>query len=182
MMQTISGGLCIIPGSHLHHNEVCERAFSNRTKHDFVLVSGSDPVMQRGGVLIKAKAGDLILWDSRLIHCNTPALNTGYSRSLMYSDGDGDESVLPAQSEVKEPSSGWDIIRLVAYVCMVPKSTCTEQVLESRKTAFINKAATSHWPNVKLTTFPISNPMLLPRDDLTNCPKEMLRLVGYDVD
>jgi len=159
---------------------VCERALSNRIQHDFVRVNGDDPVM-REGVLIKAQAGDLILWDSRLIHCNTPALNTGYTKSFMYNIDDEDKVEQPKAAAMNEPSSGWDIIRLVAYVCMVPKSTCTEEVLESRRNAFINRSPSSHWPNVKLISFPSTNPKFLPRD-ATSCPKEMLRLVGYDVE
>ena len=75
-------------------------------------VDSDDPVMaDNKGMLINAEAGDLILWDSRLVHCNTPALN------------------IPTSSSSTQKAENSDIIRVVSYVCMVPRRSCTQEVL-----------------------------------------------------
>ena len=56
--------------------EMCKRNESSKFPGDFVPIPVTDPLLvqdtnQPG--LVCAKAGDLILWDSRCIHCNTPA-------------------------------------------------------------------------------------------------------------
>ena len=43
---------------------------------DFLTVDSDDPLLaDNKGILVNAVAGDLLLWDSRLVRCNTPALN-----------------------------------------------------------------------------------------------------------
>lgn len=72
-----TGGLCVIPGSHRLHDEFCQRVPGAEMMGDFVQIPLGDKVLQENdGLLVGAKAGDLILWDSRTIHCNTPALPT----------------------------------------------------------------------------------------------------------
>lgn len=48
--------------------------------------------------LVCCSAGDLVLWDSRTVHCNSPAL-----------EPDAQQQAVP------------DFIRAVAYVCMTPR-------------------------------------------------------------
>ncbi|CAK9093249.1 unnamed protein product [Durusdinium trenchii] len=67
-----SGGLVVVPQSHRDHAEVCERSSLAESCGDFVPISVNDPILEKGPVLVAAKAGDLILWDSRTVHCNTP--------------------------------------------------------------------------------------------------------------
>lgn len=156
------GGLCVIPGSHAQHTELCARSSSAKYMRDFVTVDSDDPVLaDNKGILVNAEAGDLILWDSRLVHCNTPALNIPTNLSA-------------PKAEDK------DIIRLVSYVCMLPRSTCTQEVLESRKKAFIHRVPTSHWPNMLIEAEISKKPPLQPNRNIAECPSEMLRLVGYD--
>jgi len=52
-----TGGLCVIPGSHRFHEEVCKRSPYAATSRDFLMVEMTDPVMQHDGVLVCAKAG-----------------------------------------------------------------------------------------------------------------------------
>lgn len=77
--------------------------------------------------LIRCKAGDMILWDGRTIHCN--------SRALDYSDADSAESVVP---------NSVDIIRACAYICMVPRVLASDEVIHLRKEAFIHNESTNH--------------------------------------
>jgi ectoine hydroxylase-related dioxygenase (phytanoyl-CoA dioxygenase family) len=60
-----TGGLTVIPGSHRHHTEMCER--SSMAKHigDFIPIDNQDPLLENGALLLCAEAGDLIVWDSR---------------------------------------------------------------------------------------------------------------------
>ena len=52
-----TGGLCVIPGSHLDHDKLCERARSARAGSDFVSVDADDPILKCGGVFVCAQAG-----------------------------------------------------------------------------------------------------------------------------
>ncbi len=54
-----TGGLCVIPGSHRFHDELCNRAASAKSKIDFVSVDADDPILRGGGVLVCAQAGGI---------------------------------------------------------------------------------------------------------------------------
>ena len=68
-------------------------------------------------VRIDAPAGSLVLWDSRVVHCTAPA------------------------KQKNNPK--W---RMVVYVCMMPRSRCTEKVILKRKRAYKDQRTTNHWP------------------------------------
>ena len=153
-----TGGLCVVPGSHRQHQELCERTNAARMGMDFVSIDSADPVLRAGGVLVCARAGDLILWDSRTVHCNTPAL-TWTPRSEP--PGDGEAA---------------DLIRLVAYVCMLPRSRVADEMLPRRRGAFEHRMPTAHWPDMAPPLPPADR---APERDPAECPREMLDLVGY---
>ena len=74
-----TGGLCVLPRFHLRHNEVCERCTKGDRSADFISIPKNDEILRNNPsvrILLCAKAGYLIQWDSRTIHCNTPALIT----------------------------------------------------------------------------------------------------------
>ena len=78
--------------------------------------------------LVKAKAGDLILWDSRVIHGGV--VGSGYSKeNCPFKDG--------------------DLARFAFTVTMTPKSFVKDQsVLYKRRKTFLDgKAALNHWPH-----------------------------------
>jgi hypothetical protein len=108
-----------------------------------------------------AQAGDLILWDSRTVHCNTPALTVPAFLALS-----------PAE-RVAEAAAATQLIRVVSYVCMLPTAHATPDVLQNRLELFRHRIATSHWPNKKGMHSPSSKE---PRD-LSQCPIEQLELV-----
>jgi len=88
----------VIPGSHHKHDALFDGK-GNRDKGDFVRVDRFNPRLGlEAPILVAARAGDLLLWDSRTVHCNTPALE----------DGD------PIQSQP-------ELLRVVAYICMMPR-------------------------------------------------------------
>jgi hypothetical protein len=279
-----TGGLCVIPGSHLHHDEVCSRAPGARLKHDYVPVHQNEPLLQAAtgetvegkskqtGILVCAKAGDLILWDSRTIHCNTPALSMvdHFAKQLMNakisppqleltpgipsgtSSADHPENsenkplslpavpdpppthtaavppagtavvfdtatnaaaastyspnqsavseiaqtfppLAPAPASVPAPApaaaspapapvpvpvpaptlSPPDLLRLVAYVCMVPRAHASAKVMRNRKQAFLLRLPSPHFPTYEFND--IEHEKLEPW-----CrTRSVLELVGY---
>lgn len=111
-----TGGLTVIPKSHLHHEEFCER---NPAGGHFLPINDQDPVREMQSVLVTCRAGDLVLWDSRTVHCNTPG----------------------SASTVKD-----ELIRILAYICMQPVAMCAEEgIEEKRKSAYERHVTSSHW-------------------------------------
>lgn len=158
-----TGGLCLIPKSHIDFKKVCERASSAKLGSDFVpVIIEEEPILQNeNGILILLQAGDLVLWDSRTIHCNTPGWKDQKNQI----------------NEISNNNENYnELIRLISYVCMVPYSRASRKVIESRKQGFILKKPTSHWPTKEITTY-------LTCDDepfkIEECSKEMLELVGF---
>jgi hypothetical protein len=192
-----TGGLCVIPGSHHTHEEVSQRSANGDKSNDYISIKKDDPVLANEGLLIYAKAGDLILWDSRTVHCNTPALTVdAYYFNIAATSCAATESKAkapptatdaPRASLVSEvtafdpnPSAHFDIIRLVAYVCMLPVSQANDRCLEQRKLAFVRRISTSHWPTQKIGI----NMKRIVEDpvDPSTCSDAMLALVGYSHD
>jgi len=68
-----TGGLTLVPGSHLYHDEMMQKCGGNG---DFCKIPMNDPILHGIRKVVTAKAGDLLLWDSRTIHCSSPATRT----------------------------------------------------------------------------------------------------------
>ena len=105
---------------------------------DFVAVPEPliNPVL-RNGILVTCKAGDLVLWDSRTMHCNTPAIEppsaaNGYSES--------------------------ELLRAVVYVCMTPRRFASASTLSQRRRAALVGLGTTHWPH---EFYPVADPACL---------------------
>eukprot|EP00299_Pterocystis_sp_00344_P014370 c7111_g1_i6.p1 GENE.c7111_g1_i6~~c7111_g1_i6.p1 ORF type:complete len:314 (-),score=48.73 c7111_g1_i6:40-981(-) len=120
-----TGGFVAVPQSHNHHTDVCLRAGATTRSHDFIQIKAKDPVFTAcpAPSMICCKAGDIVLWDSRTIHCNAPAIRR------------------PAKTKS-------DLLRLVGYICMCPRHTATKKILDQRKEAFAKQITTSHYPNL----------------------------------
>jgi len=123
-----TGGLVVLPGSHVHHAELAQRY--PHVTHDFVGIDAADPILGAvaGGIaapatLVQCSAGDLVLWDSRVVHCNSPALVRA--------------------AEQGEPR----LLRLASYVCMTPRAWADETTLAMRHMAVDQLATSTHWPH-----------------------------------
>jgi hypothetical protein len=136
-----TGGLCVIPGSHKQHQSVCERACSDKLSGNFVLIQPGDPCLETGARLVCAKAGDLVLWDSRCIHCNTPGIQHQPTESA---DSGADPKLEFATMPIEANAQ---LLRVVGYVCMTPASWATQDVLSKRKVAFLENMTLDHWPH-----------------------------------
>lgn len=127
-----TGGLLVVPGSHhLHQTWVTEA--SPGTDGDFVRVLGgaARPLHQLPRRLVSCQPGDLVLWDSRCIHCNTPAMEQPRSQK-------------------------GQLLRVSAYICMVPRSSATAENLQARRVAYERGMSCNHWPvfsTEELSTF-----------------------------
>lgn len=130
-----TGGLVVVPDSFKHFIELQKIQNPLRKEIDYINVPRSHAILQKTKPrLVNCKAGDLILWDSRCIHCNTPGLENA--------------------ERVQLPDEAKGLIRLVGYVCMVPRSMFTptmmlknfEQYEEIRKTLVRCRTTCSHWP------------------------------------
>lgn len=161
-----TGGFAVIPGSHRFHEVVCRQA---PRKVDFVPILGEFPaeIKDLPRILVRAKAGDMIFWDSRTVHCNVPALTS-----------------VPKSYPRNETSTAHvELLRLVSYVCMQPKAMASEKAIETKRLAMIYKIPTTHW-----ATNVIDEPLLEvyknipennPRKVLQNASDEKMRLCGF---
>lgn len=117
-----TGGFCCIPGSHRDHHKLMQV-----TGHDganFALVPGDFPALNNKQIIPICAAGDLILWDSRCIHANTPALE---------------------DPVISDPPQ---LLRIAAYVCMSPRSLATDAVIANKIRLFERGYGTGHWPHL----------------------------------
>mmetsp|Transcript_113980 Transcript_113980/g.322684 ORF Transcript_113980/g.322684 Transcript_113980/m.322684 type:complete len:957 (+) Transcript_113980:101-2971(+) len=122
-----TGGLVVVPGSHRFHGDILTRYRRKPDDWNFVGLEANDPILTEGTSaprLVCARAGDLILWDSRTVHCNTLPLREDWQ--LLH---------------------GQDLIRAVAYICMTPAAWCSEETIFQRNHAFNRGVTTSHWPH-----------------------------------
>lgn len=136
-----TGGLVIIPRSHNSHTALCQRSLAAQYDHynQYVPVPINDEVMHNYGdpVLVSSEAGDLVLWDSRAVHCNRPAVQGSDYRPV---------DVLPGGSV------GRRLLRAVVYVCMTPRKWANQTTLINRLEAPHLQATTTHWPHDYLVT------------------------------
>lgn len=136
---------------------------------DYVSIHPTDPILKSARpVLVCAKAGDLILWDSRIVHCNTPALRmANYQRDLL------EKKTEPFPCLPMPEDGKGELLRLVAYVCMVPTSHASAEILQQRKQAFLHRLPTPHYPTYEIA--------FCPQDKIApwTTRREILELVGY---
>ena len=163
-----SGGLCVIPTSHKQHTEICERL--HWPKHsDYIPIPKKDRLFDDfrdvGGYLVHYKKGDLVLWDGRTVHCNSPSI----------------EPVLNPQtgkewySENEKRNKQWDLTRMVVYICMTPREKAKNEILaERQEIAFKQHVTSSHWP--QYFRYRLGRGTVSHKFELN---QEQKRLVGY---
>jgi ectoine hydroxylase-related dioxygenase (phytanoyl-CoA dioxygenase family) len=102
---------------------------------------------------IKCKAGSMVFWDSRTIHCGTEA------------------------QKIREKQN----MRNVVYVCMVPRNLASEASIRKKQKAFNELRMTTHWPH-KPKLFPV-NPRTYgaPLPNVTQVEKPKLTQLGMKI-
>ena len=116
----------VIPDSHRRFHELLSiwKKTGNNAK-----VPLYHEILQEGyGLLIHGQPGDLLLWDSRTVHCNSPAF-------------------LPPL--VPPPGQNGSLLRMISYICMTPIDFAEnlDELIERRLHAFRFRLTTSHWPH-----------------------------------
>ncbi|CAF1356570.1 unnamed protein product, partial [Didymodactylos carnosus] len=105
-----------------HFSELQSLVSANDRHGNYVAIPSEHPLLkQLNARLVKCKAGDLVVWDSRCIHCNTPALDNNDKM------GEKASSLTDAESP--------RLLRIVAYVCMSPTGMVTFDKLEEFRMA-----------------------------------------------
>ena len=125
------GGLEVVSRSH-SKEEIAKFQERYKSKYrgcadNFIMLPRDDPHQGKGHLLL-AKAGDLILWDSRTIHGGLV--------------GTADPSHPPSLF----PSGTASLARLAVTVSMVPRKRAKENVLKKRREGFEKGWGFNHMP------------------------------------
>lgn len=124
-----TGSVAFLVGSHNHYTDTLSRYGGGtdemhneaRMSRQYVELAEDDVLITRLNRQIAIlRPGDMVLWDSRTVHCVDAATE---SRS----------------------------IRLVAYVCMVPRGFASPRTIRRRRAAFLRGASSTHWPHLFVT-------------------------------
>ncbi len=119
-----TGGNVLISGSHKKFHTIPdvypERLGRVPLTVDHFRFPSDDPMLNgTPPVMCHMEAGDLLLWDSRTIHCSSTALET--------------------------PDAKPELMRAIGLVCMMPKRLTAADVLEQRKRAVEGVISTTNW-------------------------------------
>ena len=120
------GGLQLVPRSHTEKIQEEIRQDNPLHRGDFVPVSNEKYLP--GAVTVEAQAGDLILWDSRVIH--------GSKAGPGMLQGGKDRA-----------GGGGALARCTGLVCMTPRAKASQKVLDTRTAGFQSGVGFSHWPH-----------------------------------
>jgi hypothetical protein len=159
-----TGGNVLIPGSHKSFETIPE-VYPQRLGRvpvdiDHFRFPADDPLL--GGtapIMCHLEAGDLLLWDSRTIHCSS--------------------------SSLEAPEAKPDLMRAISLVCMMPRRLTPQKVLEQRKAAVEKVTSTTNWTDrfINADKFPAilaePHPERFRRPDQPVLDEAQRRLVGY---
>lgn len=122
-----AGGNILIPGSHKWFSTIPER-YADRLDRlpewlDHFRFPADDPRLHdTPPVMCHMEAGDMMLWDSRTIHCSSPGLEP-----------------VPAE----RPAHG--LVRAASLVCMMPRARAAPGVIADRRAALATRTSTTNW-------------------------------------
>lgn len=114
------GGLVVYPGSHRLFEQFFDTTTDEATWSKKDLYLFSDSQLEWYGIQpykVCAEPGDLIMWDSRLIHYGA------------------------------EPTKNSNVIRTVIYASYTPASFATKEALATKAEIFRQWGGTTHWPH-----------------------------------
>lgn len=119
------GGNVVVPGSHRLFESIPD-VYTDRLARidgqiDHFRFPADDPRIQTSPLMAHMEAGDMLLWDSRTIHCSSPAIV------------DSDDHVTDR------------LLRAASLVCMMPRSRSNATVIERRRKAIAERGSTTNW-------------------------------------
>jgi hypothetical protein len=159
-----TGGNVLIPGSHKAF-ETIPHVYPTRLGRlppdlDHFRFPADDPLLRGAGPIIcRLEAGDMLLWDSRTIHCSSASL--------------------------EPPAAEQALMRAISLVCMMPRRLTPPEVLEQRRRAVEGVISTTNWTDrfINADLFaPIlaePNPERFRRPPPPLLDEDQRRLVGY---
>ena len=120
------GGNVVIPGSHKFFKDLPEEYRDRLSKLpleiDHFRFPNDDPKLASNkAVMCHMEPGDMLLWDSRTIHCSNSGTNLNQETNTL--------------------------IRAASLICMMPKHLSSEDVLEQRREAVEKLISTTNWTN-----------------------------------
>lgn len=130
-----AGGNILIPGSHRWFPDIPER-YAERlgrlpaTLDHFRFPTDDPRLSDTPPVMCHMEAGDMMLWDSRTVHCSSPGLEPA-----------------PPQDPVAPR-----LARATSLVCMMPRSRSTDEVIERRRAAIAARTSTTNWSDRFIST------------------------------
>lgn len=122
-----TGGNVVVPRSHRLFEAIPDR-YTERLARipssiDHFRFPADDPQLAATPpIMCHLDAGDMLLWDSRTIHCSTPG------EPIASDHGHADE-----------------LVRAVSLVCMMPRARSNERVIAKRRAAITNRTSTTNW-------------------------------------
>jgi hypothetical protein len=159
-----TGGNVVIPGSHRLFEKIPEQ-YTERLDRihpsidHFRFPNDDENLVQNQPIMCHMEAGDLLLWDSRTIHCSAPSLTT--------------------------PSRDDELLRAASLICMMPRSKSNPEVIEKRKAAVDNLTSTTNWSDRFIDADAFPNIQAAPLRETYTWPKAptlnnyQLAMVGW---
>lgn len=153
-----SGGNIVVPRSHRLFESIPER-YTERlaridTSIDHFRFPADDPQLaETPPIMCHLETGDMLLWDSRTIHCSSPG-----SPEAGAGAGAGTDAAAP------------ELVRAVSLVCMMPRSRSNDQVIERRRAAVVNRTSTTNWSDRFINADRFPNVMAANTDHYTLPP------------
>ncbi len=122
------GGNIVVPGSHKWFADIPERYPERLGRlpkfQDHFRFPIDDPQLQASPpVMAHMEAGDMMLWDSRTVHCSSPGVG----------DAPTTDPAAPA------------LLRVASLVCMMPRSHSNPEVIAHRRAAVAARTSTTNW-------------------------------------
>ncbi len=159
-----TGGNVLIPGSHKTFAKIPElypaRLGRVPLGVDHFRFPSDDPLLcETPPIMSHLEAGDLLLWDSRTIHCSGGSMEA--------------------------PLEAPELMRAVSLVCMMPRRLTPPKVLEQRKRAVENVISTTNWTDRFINADKFPQILMEPHPERFRRPSPPIldaaqrRMVGY---
>lgn len=121
------GGNIVVPGSHKWFADIptryTDRLAAIPEDQDHFRFPTDDPQLKESPpIMAHMEAGDMMLWDSRTVHCSSP----------------GTGAPVTDRSAPK-------LLRAASLVCMMPRAHSNEEVMAMRRAAVANRISTTNW-------------------------------------
>lgn len=134
------GGNILIPRSHEWFADIPER-YADRLGRlpemlDHFRFPADDPqLMETPPIMCHMEAGDMMLWDSRTVHCSSPGLEP---------------------TPEPDPAAP-ELLRAASLVCMMPRSRSNDEVIAHRRAAVAARTSTTNWSDrwINADEFPV---------------------------